>query len=268
MKKLTGEEIKKIELSILLRFDYFCKEHNLNYFLSGGTLLGAIRHQGFIPWDDDIDVCMPRPDYEKFIKIFDAKNENLLVKSYSNGTFSAPFTKIIDLNTKVRSIYISNEEQTGLWIDIFPVDGLPSGDAETFDIYKRVSFYRKILILCDARLGEGTTWVRKISKFFLKPIALMIGKKRCASIIEKIARKYPYETLSHVGAITWGLYGPGEKMKKAEFEKSVSVEFEGYNFPAFSCWDSYLKGLYGDYMKLPPVEKRKTHDMEVYCIHE
>ena len=80
MRILNNKEIKKIELNILLHFDSFCKEHNLRYYLSGGTLLGAVRHKGFIPWDDDIDVCMPRPDYEKMINIYQNKG-NFLLKS-------------------------------------------------------------------------------------------------------------------------------------------------------------------------------------------
>lgn len=85
--------------------------------------------------------------------------------------------------------------------------------------------------------------------------------------MEQIARKIPYENSNYVGAVTWGLYGTGERMLKKEFEKSVLVDFEGIRFPTFSCWDSYLKGLYGDYMELPPIKQRRTHDMKVYLVN-
>ena len=121
-----------------------------------------------------------------------------------------------------------------------------------------------LFMIAHARLGEGKSRFRKYSKYILKPIVNLIGADFFSHKIEKIARKIPYESAEYVGAITWGLYGKGERMLKSEFEKVVEVEFEGYKMPTFSCWDSYLRGLYGDYMQLPPVEKRQTHDMKVY----
>jgi lipopolysaccharide cholinephosphotransferase len=261
IKYLSGEKIKACELKILLKIHEFCKNHNIRYYLSGGTLLGAIRHKGFIPWDDDIDICMPRPDYERFITLF-SQDENYSIKSDSLKNWDAPFTKIIDLNTAIESIF--NKEQGGLWVDIFPVDGLPADMDQVQRIYRLCNFYRRIYLISNAKLGEGKSNFHKYSKYILKPLSLLYGKKRCVKKIEEIAQKYPYEQCKYVGAITWGLYGEGERMLKSEFEKRVMVEFEGYKFPTFSCWDSYLHGLYGDYMQLPPVEKRQTHDMKVY----
>ncbi len=264
--KLTNQEIKQIELNILKDFDVFCQQHGLRYYLAGGTILGAIRHKGFIPWDDDIDVCMPRKDYLDFVDCFDGYNKYLEVKSNLKRNFSAPFSKIVDIRTKIDSKYIKNDTNTNLWIDIFPVDGLPEKWNEVKSIYRQCTCYRKGLLLADAKLGEGSTLFRKYSKYLLKPLAQIYGKQRCIDKIEKIAAQYPYEESQYVGIVTWGLYGAGERMLKAEFEKAVEVEFEGHKFPAFSCWDSYLTGLYGDYMQLPPVEKRKTHNMEAYLI--
>ncbi|MCC8173250.1 MAG: LicD family protein, partial [Odoribacter sp.] len=158
----------------------------------------------------------------------------------------------------------NSDIDTNLWIDIFPVDGLPENIRIVKNIYEKCSFFRTIFSLNAAKLGEGTTTFRKYSKFLLKPIAKLYGKKRCTDQIERIAKQYNYNESQYVGAVTWGLYGVGERMLKADFEKSVEVEFEGHKFPTFSCWESYLHGLYGDYMQLPPLEKRKTHDMEVY----
>lgn len=266
MKQLSSKEIKKIELKILLNFNEFCRDNNLRYYIAGGTLLGAIRHKGFIPWDDDIDVCMPRPDYEKFINLYSGMISSYKLKSDYLKNFSAPFTKIIDCRTKVISQFNEGDVDTNLWIDIFPIDGLPEDLDEVQSIYEKCDFYRTVLNLSSAKLGEGKTVFRKYSKYLLKPLAQIYGKQSCIDKIEQVASRYPYESSKYVGAITWGLYGVGERMLKSEFEKEVEVEFEGHRFPTFSCWDSYLKGLYGDYMKLPPVEKRVAHDMSAYYI--
>lgn len=264
MNRLSLEEIKQIELNILLSFKQFCEEQNLRYYLAGGTLLGAIRHKGFIPWDDDIDVCMPRKDYEIFIKEFDKFHDYYKLKNLSKGNFTAPFSKIVDLRTIIINKYNISDIDTNLWIDVFPVDGLPDTLSEIACIYKKCGFYRKVLMLNDAMLGEGKTKIRKYLKYFLKPLARLYGKKRCVDNILKLASQYPYDKHGYVGDIVWGLYGIGECMLKNEFEKIFVVEFEGHTFPTFSCWDSYLRGLYGDYMKLPPKEKRITHDMVAY----
>lgn len=266
MKQLTLAEIKNIETNILLNFDAFCKKNQLRYYLSGGTLLGAVRHKGFIPWDDDIDVCMPRTDYERLLKIYPNKQQHYSLRAKKLGNFTAPFAKLVDTHTRIDSQYSADDNNSQLWIDIFPIDGLPESLDEVRKIYKACSFYRRMFLLTEAKLGEGKTTFHKYSKYVLKPLSNLYGKKRCVEKIEQIAQTYPYATSKYVGAITWGLYGEGERMRKSEFEKPVEVEFEGHKFPAFSCWNSYLRGLYGDYMQLPPVEQRKTHDMTIYLV--
>ncbi len=260
-RKLSRREIQLRELNILLQVDAFCKEQGLTYYLAGGTLLGAVRHHGFIPWDDDIDICMPRPDYEKFVHEFQGAG-HLMVKSSSLGNWTLPFAKVRDLDTRVVSVF--SDEEKHLWIDIFPIDGLPADIEEVKKIYKACDFYRRLYGVGTARLGEGQSTFHKYAKYILKPLVQMYGLKKLGRKFEEIARRHPYESSKYVGAVTWGLYGAGERMLKAEYEKAVRVEFEGHEFPAMSCWDSYLTGIYGDYMTPPPPEKRQTHDMVVY----
>lgn len=261
MEKLDKNRIQECELNILIKVKEFCDYNHLKFYLAGGTLLGAIRHEGFIPWDDDIDICMPRPDYERFILLF-PKNKIYQIKSNKSKDWDAPFVKVIDSSTQIESVY--DETKGSLWIDIFPVDGLPSDIKKVENIYKQCSFYRKLFMIAHARLGEGKSRFHKYGKYILKPLVRLIGAKYFSRKIEEIARQIPYESAKYVGIVTWGLYGVGERMLKREFEKEVEVEFEGYKMPAFSCWDSYLHGIYGNYMQLPPLEKRQTHDMIVY----
>ena len=267
-RQLSRREIQQKELEILLRVQKICEEHGLKFYLAGGTLLGAIRHKGFIPWDDDIDICMPRPDYEKLLTIFAKENpeKNLKAKSSYLGNWIGPFAKILDMTTEVVSQF--SEDEKHLWIDIFPIDGLPENLEKVREIYRKVSFYRHIYLIGNARLGEGKTAFRKYIKYILKPAARMYGLSRPSRKIEAIAMAHPYEMSEYVGAVTGGLYGVGERMLKSEYEKAVTVTFEGHEFPAMSCWDSYLTGIYGDYMTPPPPEKRKTHDMVVYMREE
>jgi len=261
MKKMTNTEIKQEELKILDNFSDFCKKNSLKYYLCGGSLLGAVRHNGFIPWDDDIDLMMPRPDYEKLLKMYPKSDKYYIVASELNN-FDRPFAKIIDQATIVKSRY--KDGDMGLWIDVFPIDGLPD-DIETVKyIYKRNDFYRSILKLSNCKLGEGKGLIKKLSKFILKPLANIYGVKKCIKEIEKYAFIYPYEESEYIGVVTNGLYGAGERMIKKEFEIPVDFLFEGRIMPGPSCWDSYLHGIYGEYMTLPPIEKRKTHEMEAY----
>ena len=265
MKRLNLKEIKKIELSILLQLDEYCKQNSLKYYLTYGTLLGAVRHKGFIPWDDDIDVCMPRTDYEKFLSEMEHKpiNSSLEVCEPRFGNLDMPYCKVFAKNTVVATKYVTDKANARLWIDVFPVDGLPADLAIVAQISKKCKFYRTMLGLCSANLGEGTTEFRKWSKYFLKPLANMYGKSNLINKLSEIAKQYSYESSCYVGNI---FYGVQDRMLKSEFEKSIEVEFEGYKFPTFSCWDSYLRGLYGDYMQLPPVDKRRTHNMEAYLL--
>lgn len=265
MRRLSNFEIKKVELEILLEFHHFCSNHKLKYSLAGGTLLGAIRHKGFIPWDDDIDVCMPRPDYEKFLHIFYSENPNIEIISSQNDGIYIPFAKMINRRYQTLQKYSFQTESKFIWMDIFPIDGLPDSFDESKNIYRKTSFYRTLYMLCDAKLGEGKSIVRKCGKYFLKPIANMIGKQCLNKKIESIALSYTYDEVNYVGSIAWGLYGIKERVKKTIFELPYTdVSFEGHSFKAFGDWNEYLTRLYGDYMKLPPLDERVNHDMVVY----
>lgn len=261
MKQLTLDEVKRCELEILLDIQKYCIHNSVKFYLCGGTLLGAVRHKGFIPWDDDIDICMPRPDYLRFVKNFNS-DKGFFVKSNILKNWDAPCSKVLNPNILIKS-QVSNNE-TNLWVDVFPVDGLPADIKKVEKIYKTCDFYRKLYWNGYAKLGTGSSFLHKYAKYIIKPLLHFYGLDKISKKIEDIALKYPYETSKYVGIVTWGIYGIGERMKKNEFEQEVSVKFEGHEFPTFSCWDSYLTGIYNNYMELPPVNKRKTHKITVY----
>lgn len=267
MQKLTHRETQLAELEILSELDRICKKNNLRYSLAGGTLLGAVRHKGFIPWDDDIDVCMPRPDYEKFKEILskNSSSDRFYICSDDDKNAIYPFTKLQD-----RTIEIVEEgvrEVQNLWLDIFPIDGLPSDDKKLKKIYKKSSLYRKIISfdkLENLKAYRGKH--NKVIAFFINSFVKLYGCKRALRNSIKLALKYDYDKSDYVGAITWGCYGIGERMPKCQYEQFSEIEFEGKKFSAMGCRDSYLHGIYGDYMQLPPEDKRATHGITAYRV--
>ena len=270
MQNLTLREIQQTELKILLELDNVCRENDIRLYLCGGTMLGAVRHKGFIPWDDDIDVCMPRPDYCRFLKLTENRvfSDNLEVLSFEKGNLNRPFTKIIDKNTRVEynNNYDLKSAADSVWIDILPVDGLPANYKAAKAEYDMAFFLRRLMMLSYSKFGKGSTFVKTMAKSMLWPIARIVGGKSINNYLVKMAMANPYETSDYVGIVTYGVYGIRERMPKDQFEISTDAEFEGHVFKAMSCWDMYLNNLYGDYMKLPPEDKRKSHQFNAYKV--
>ena len=263
---LTISEIQDHLYIMLKEFDFFCKENDIKYSLSGGSLLGAIRHKGFIPWDDDIDICLSRPDYEKLITIFPKVfHSNYLLRSIERNNSKYPFARLEKLDIKIEDEY-SNANQF-LFMDIMPVDGLPDNKNEVINIYKKRKIYSKMLELCDAKVGHGKTISRIIFKSILICFARCVGYKFWANQLDDLAKQYDYNTSDYVGAITGGVYGESERMIKDSFEKRVTVQFRDLKLDVFSCFDTYLSNLYGhNYMEIPPEGKRKISSIQAYKV--
>ena len=263
MKKITQKEAQKRLLDILVCFANYCNVNGLRYFLFGGTLLGAIRHKGFIPWDDDIDVAMPRSDYEKFISLINI-DRSLEIRCIENNTSSYPFMKIIDKNTVIKQDYLADAETSSLWVDVFPLDGWSSNDSCA---QENLSWQRRLwllLLYAHTKLGDGTTLFRAILKLPIALLARLVGAKRIAAKMNEISQKYDYDTSAFVGNFSWAAYGMKERMPKEVFDRRVKVLFEGHEFWGPVGWDQYLTQIYGDYMQLPPVDQRVNHNMDVW----
>ena len=263
-KALTLEQLHKEQVKILKVLTKFFDDNNLSYFLAGGTLLGAIRHKGFIPWDDDIDLLMPRPDYEKFKELTFNKpiTKNIIVQSVLNKDAIYSFCKVCNINYRVKEEMWKESDNSYLWIDIFPMDGLSENEAVNVKLFKKVHSLRHLLslkIMDKSKVKESaTTKLKSIIKPIYKVFVDLIPLKVINNKIEKISRTYDYEKCEYIGCLHWG-YGPQERLKKVDVEKKIKVEFEGMQLDAFSCWDEYLHNLFGDYMTLPPIEKRQVH---------
>ena len=271
-KQLSLEEVKKIELNILVEFSKFCNQHNLKYYLAYGTLLGAIRHNGFIPWDDDIDVIMPRPDYDKFIELtgYNPIKENLETRLYKNCLHPNiyPFAKVINKNTIVYEKGKAKKNISGLWIDIFPLDGYPEDKDTVEDHFNK---YMKLRHLQDLATTNPFTIRQSLPKkfiktFFIAPFVKLTGIKNLCKKIDENAQIYSYNDFNLVSDFTWG-DNLTSYIKKEELEPAVEVEFEGCKMKAPKGWKEYLTRLYGDYMQLPPEEDRIPHGFKAYKIN-
>ena len=265
-KELSLEEIKSIELDILKYVKKVCEENNLRYFLCGGTLLGAVRHKGFIPWDDDIDIALPRDDYLKLIKILDDGHRYRSLSVYNNEDYYYPFAKIVDTNTILENDNLYPLKELGVYIDVFPIDGLPQKSKKINYHLTKLIILRKLLYLSrirncyKSRRGIILNLLVYVIWFFSR----MIGWRRWISIIEKLATKYEYNNSEKVGCVVAG-YGKREIMNKEVFEEIIYLEFEGDFFSAPIGYDKYLTNLYGDYMQLPPENKRVSkHGFKAY----
>ena len=264
---LTPEEIKEALLELLLKFDDFCTAHGLRYSLVGGTLLGAIRHKGFIPWDDDIDIAMPRPDVDKLITLW--KDDSLPQETsleIESGDPSFPvYAKFVDVGVSLKQPFVDGVKK--LWIDILPIDGMPADETEAKIHLNRAARYRWWFLLSGADASEGRSPLKRVLKGVIVPVMRSFGaRERIGRAFDRFARGIPYGTTGYIGCTTWGLYGLGERYPEDSFDNALLVEFEGREFPALCCWDEYLRGIYGDYMQLPPEEKRITHGIKAWRV--
>lgn len=260
MKELSLEEIKVIELDILKMFHNFCEANNIRYFIAYGTLLGAIRYKGFIPWDDDVDVLVPREDYDRLITLFQDNDQYCLFAFEKNRKYRYPFAKLCNVKTRlVENVYPNNGVDLGLNIDIFPLDTWDNDLEEAKREAKRIK--KDVARLGYTKLDKPLT--SNPVKFFAWSIRIALCKLRGSTYyIKKIigqSNKPEQKGSRYVGAKVWPIYGERGIISAEAFADTVEIEFEGEKFPAPAGYDTYLTCLYGDYLPEPPVEKRKTH---------
>lgn len=260
MKELSLQELKEVEFQILKMFDAFCKEHNIRYYLAFGTLLGAIRYKKFIPWDDDIDLLVPREDYDRMIKLFKDSERYRLFAFEKNSKFHYPFAKICDMTTrKEQTIYKNRGVELGVEIDIFPLDtwdnDLNKAKLEAKRIKKLQSWLKATKL--DKPLTSHP--VKLFVWSMLLPFVKMIGGGFFVKKMIKESNKPEQRGSRYVGAKVWAIYGDRGIIPADAFAESMEIEFEGQMFPAPKGYDTYLTCLYGDYLPEPPKEKQKTH---------
>lgn len=270
MENSSIEELKNVELEILKNFIEICNKLNLTYYLDCGTLLGAIRHKGFIPWDDDIDVIMPRPDYDEFMQKAGEllKPEYFLQNYNTDKQFQQAFSKIRDSRTTfIEKEIINLDINHGIYIDIFPLDGYnPENEEQNkkneenfyllrlqtqrrFEGFKILPEKQEKFKISDKKYGKMTNYELNIEK-------------------EKIAKQYDYDKCKYVKSY-YSDFADNTPIPKEIFEKGELKPFESIMANVPQGYDEYLERLYGDYMKLPPLEKRVSkHNAKVIDVNK
>lgn len=258
MRVVDLKELRQIQLEILDDIHRFCVSESIKYSLCFGTLLGAIRHKGYIPWDDDIDIMMPREDYEKFVSSYKSnKNEICDLRKHSPSVEIG--VKVCRKNTIMTDLALGRS-MWGINIDIFAIDGVPSDIKEHYNNILRM---RKTLSrICPFYRVVGKNrflwFVKYLTKRLIYPYFGTVPTLKQA--IDSKSASFPLHNSAYGGVIIGG-YGLREILPVTVFETYCDILFEGRTYMSIADYDTYLSAIYGNYMQLPPEEKRVTHHL-------
>lgn len=263
-------KVQNVQLQILKDFMFFCKEHHLRYFMSGGSLIGVMRHKGFIPWDDDIDVVMPRGDYNIFIKLQEEyPKDYFLVNHDADNSWQFNFAQFVDNQSEIIVRMNEKPRKCKIWIDVFPLDGLPKNALFRWVHIKRILLYRYLIQVPNIRTQVDTHKVGRpfYEKCVIKllhyiPLGNFINVDSVLKKMEKALEKYDYDKSSYVGNML-GKYREREVVPHDYFGQGKAMDFENIKVCCPEKPDLLLKHLYGEYMQLPPEKDRVSHDIEI-----
>lgn len=261
-KQLKMEEIQRVSLEILKKITTICESQNFRYTLAYGTLIGAIRHKGFIPWDDDIDIQMPRPDYESFIKYM-VKHPIDNLKVYNHKyvkNYPLGISRIADDRYEIIGDIASEHCSMGIFVDVYPIDGLGNTYENAKSAYEKTDKRRADLLrIINKKQSKITIYsLFKNPRFTISTIKLKIlGLSHIQQALEQASSMYNFSQYEYVGIPNWNwirlVY------KREWYEEFIKWPFEDGIFYISKYYDNILRAEYGDYMQLPPVEKRIYH---------
>ncbi len=260
----NASELKSILLEMMEWFHNFCVEHDLVYYAAGGTMLGAVRHNGFIPWDDDIDVVMPREDYTKLERLMQENKSTTYVLETPNTKetdYYYPFSKLYD----VRTTLVENTKykiKRGVYLDIFPLDGMGNSENDSLQHYKKIEKAKKILLTKTTGVRHGRSLPKNLAVLLFK--LLPLNEKRLLKKVTDLC------TCREWANCVWGGNPVGawnfkEIMPKEIMGKPQLYQFENIKIYGAERADEYLTHLYGKWRELPPIEKRVSHHDYILC---
>lgn len=270
-RPMTQEECRRVLVDMLDALARFCDENGLRYYLSGGTLLGAVRHKGFIPWDDDVDVNMPRPDCERLVALTGGMLGDYGIAEPFRDALSpvCEFYRLYDFDTVVENTRgggaKAHPAYQPVFIDIFPIDGLPTDDRESNRLFRKVFWLRKMLRASSLRHMEGSRLSAHIFHLAAAIPARIVGREMWCALLSETQQSYRFDDQEYIGVTASPFHSWEEKIPRQEFLEPSDVEFEGKMYHGPKNYDLFLSRLYGDYMRLPPEEKRHSdHGFTMY----
>lgn len=267
MRAIDDKKRKFLQLNMLDYINQFCKENGIKYSIACGTLLGAVRHKGFIPWDDDIDIYILRSEYDKFIELF-SKSKTCLYRIYSLNTdtnYNLPYAKICDNRTLVKE---QGKTTTGLYIDIFPIDQVPDNKEEFTLIHKKILQLYKIQGILLTPIKERNSSYERFKLLIRKIQYLFYTSRRIAQKIDSISRKCNQNNSNSLFELVAGR-NCKDTFAKEDFKTTVTLKFEDKEYQAMIGYQDYLTKTYGDFMTPPPIEKQvSNHKLEAYWIEK
>ena len=262
MKSITNlSEFKTIELNIMKKIHYFCIKNNIQYYLSYGSLLGAVRHSGFIPWDDDIDIYMPRQDYERFLRLFphygiihDLEVVNNTTKKY----YGRAMSKVIDTNTVLIEPEYKYDDEIGVFVDIWPLDGLSNNAKKRKKEITKLKIMKFLLYKKIIKLQFEKGIVNKVISIFC---FLFVNNKRIINKTNDYLKKIDYQKSEYIVDIS----NPKFLLKREWFDDKKLVKFEDCEFFIPIGYEKILNACYGDWKKLPPLDQQNpNHNVEAW----
>lgn len=263
---LNKEECREIQLNMLKAIDHFCSQNGWWYSLGYGSLLGAVRHKGFIPWDDDIDIIMFREDYEQFIEFVKRQHDVpwlSVIDADNTKGYYYPFAKVVHNKTLAKQ----NDTivKQGLWIDVFPLDKTPIEEGKRMKFLRKNKFLRNWLLFMVMDFKNMKFSTKVLVKYMMAKIGLLVGKDRLFKYTVAYNQKYRTSKSPYVCCLSTP-YIITENFLRKDIEETSEMEFEGDFFKGIKKYDLYLSQIYGNYNQLPPPEKRINHEMLVVKI--
>lgn len=268
MKKITEKEFRARLIEMLAFFTDYCKRNDITFYMLYGSLIGTMRHQGFIPWDDDIDITLPRPDYERLISEFNKScNKYRIISIHTNELYTVPLAKIIDTETYLVQHYGFKEKvRLGAYIDVFILDGFSDNKEESKLHMKKCIELTKNWSHANHEFHyKGSSFIKDVLRRLYYLRAVYKGANYYLEKIDNNAKSYDYDNSNYVGNAMYPVYKYNEIFDKSYFSIPTVGEFEGVTVPIPNGYDNILTQLYGDWRTLPPIENQRTHhDFDCY----
>ncbi len=265
-----NKKVQELTLFTLNTFIKYCEKYNLRYYFTGGALIGVLRHKGFIPWDDDIDVGMPRKDFDKFHELLkDDMPEGFgICNRYTDPDWHFAMSQFVDLESEIEIHLAEKPRKAHIWIDVFPLDGLPNSKIARWLRIKNIMVHRYMVQIANISTQVDANRSRPLSERIVLtlckiiPVGKLIDTNKTIDKLEKILRKSDFDSCEWCGNML-GRYREREVVKRAWFGTAVKGIFEGQHVNIPENSDAIQKSLYGDYMKLPPEKDRVAHNVTI-----